>query len=662
MGSRLVRFRSRLISNAKLPGGLDLIKFGLTVTRDIAFLVLAVLAIYIAYRDYLKTDVQMAITAPAAGSVVLKKEISIEGTISGGPYNGYEVHHKASEDKQGRLICAVQERGEQMTTPVFPIPLSLMDEGGPPRIGEHTITVTLKAGNRVVEQESVSFDVLDCSLIMPPEFVADKPIHEVINLERHEEIQAYNFLYYIDGVQWTLDCLNPAHLEDGYHQLRIAAVVRGSEDEVDSLTTNFVVDNTAPIIESLGFSQGAHVNGRSRLVAKISDSYLDELELFVDDELVGRVGGQALGQRLDAGDLGFTLEGGWLTADVDGESQIQAPEAWAEVRRLKDGWHDVLIKACDVNGLCSMDSARVWVDSTRPDLRWDMQSDAAIPVLPTDGFWLGAMSPDPEAEIAYSVKAPATIVEGKYLDTSECELGSVHVVLATAKDLAGNTEAQVAYFIVERSSRAWLNTPWRSVTCGITAAMAPISEVLDELSSEGMSIGVGAEVSSSLADESVLMWRGVFDFGFIEIYPMFGRGFNQNTTMGLGFRVPLESAGLATSGLATLLIHPVLDFGTAVTPNWEVLDSLDFGTEKVTETWVKLSLSTVIFIPLSTKTGAALKLDAAPGCKLSFVQEFKREAEYSNGCIVGVRKFVESSLKLEVTIDGSIAFSVRGQR
>lgn len=662
MGSRLVRFRRRLISSDKLRCGLRLINLGLPVARDIALLVLAVLAIYIAYRDYLKTDVQMAITAPAAGSVVLNREISIEGTISGGPYNGYEVHHKAPEDEQGRLICAVQKSGEQMTTPVFPIPLSLVDEGGAPRIGQHTITVTLKAGNRVVEQKSVSFDVLDCSLVMPREFAADKPIHEVIDLERDEEIQGYGFLYYIDGVQWTLDCLNPAHLEDGYHQLRIAAVVRGSEDEVDSVTTNFVVDNTAPIIESFGLSEGAYVSGRSRLVPKICDPHLEELELFVDGELVGRVGGQALEQRLDAGDLGFTLEGGWLTVDVDGESQIQAPEVWAEARRLKDGWHDVLIKACDVNGLYSTDSARVWVDSTRPDLRWDMPSDAAIPVLPTDGFWLGAMSPDPEAEIAYYVEAPAAIVEGEYLDTSECEPGSVHAVLATAIDLAGNAETQVAHFVVERSSQAWLNTTWRSVTRGITAAMAPISDVLDELASEGMSIGVGAEVSSSLADESVLMWRGVFDFVFVEIYPMLGRGFNQNTTMGLGFRVPLESAGLATSDLATPLIRPVLDFGTAVTPNWKVLDGLDFGTEKVAETWVKLSLSTVISIPLSTETDAALKLDVAPGCKLSFVQEFKREAEYSNGCIVGVREFVENSLKLEVTIDGSTAFSVRGQR
>jgi len=662
MGNQLVRFRRRLISCVSLRGGLRVIKLGLPVARDIALLVLAVLAIYIAYRDYLKTDVQMTITAPAAGSVVLSREISIEGTISGGPYNGYEVHHKAPEDEQGRLICAVQENGEQITAPVFPIPLLLTDKGETPRIGRHTITVTLKAGKTVVEQKSVSFDVLDCLLIMPREFTADKPIHEVIDLKRDEEIQGYDFLYYIDDVQWTLDCLNPAHLEDGYHQLRIAAVIRGSEDEVDSVTTNFVVDNTAPIIESLGLSQGAYISGRTKLVPKISDPYLNELELSVDNELVGRVAGQALEQRLDVGDLAFTLEGGWLTVDVDGESQIQAPEVCAEARRLKDGWHDVLIKACDVNGLCSTDSAMVWVDSTCPDLRWDMPSDAAIPVLPTDRFWLGAMSPDPEAEIAYNVEAPAAIVEGEYLDISKCKLGSVYAVPAKAIDLAGNAETQVAYFVVEQNSQAWLNTTWRSVTRGITAAMAPISEVLDELSSEGMSIGVGGEVSSSLADESVLMWRGVFDFGFIEIYPMFGRGFNQNITMGLGFRVPLEFAGLATSGLATLLIHPVLDFGTAVTPNWEVLDSLDFGTEKVTETWVKLSLSTVIFIPLSTKTGAALKLDAAPGCKLSFVQEFKREAEYSNGCIVGVREFVENSLKLEVTIDGSIAFSVKGQR
>jgi len=143
---------------------------------------------------------------------------------------------------------------------------------------------------------------------------------------------------------------------------------------------------------------------------------------------------------------------------------------------------------------------------------------------------------------------------------------------------------------------------------------------------------------------------------------MIGRGIGENTTMGLGFRIPLEPAGLAASSLEGPAVRPILDFGAAVTPNWQILNSLDFGTEQVAETWVKLSLSTVLSIPLSAQSDAALKLDVAPGCKLSFVQEFKREPEYSDGVIVGVRKFVEGSLKLEVTIDGSIAFSAGQQR
>jgi hypothetical protein len=302
------------------------------------------------------------------------------------------------------------------------------------------------------------------------------------------------------------------------------------------------------------------------------------------------------------------------------------------------------------------------VDNTRPDLRWDLAGDAVVPLLPADGFWLGGMSSDPEARVVYYVEAPASITEGEYLDSSACELGSMYVVLATAVDLAGNAETQLAHFVVEHSSHAWLNTAWRQVSLGITSAIAPVSAMFAELASEGMSIGVGAEVSSSLADESVLMWRGVLDFVFIEICPMIGRGIGGNTTMGLGFRVPLEPAGLVASSLEAPVVRPILDFGAAVTPNWQILNSLDFGTEQVAETWVKLSLSTVISIPLSAQSDVALKLDVAPGCKLSFVQEFKRELEFTNDGVPVVRRFVEGSLKLEVTIDGSITFSAGRQR
>lgn len=633
---------------------------GLTVMRDIALLVLAVLAIYIAYRDYLKTDVQMQITTPTSGSVVLNREISIEGTVSGRPYNGYEVHHKAPDDEHGRLVQAVQESGEQMTSPVFPIPLSLADENGAPQIGQHTVTITLKSGSRNVQQDSVAFNVIDCSLVVPPALTAGRPIHDLIDLRTDEEIQGYEFLYYVDGTQWTLDCLDPTYLEDRYHELRIAAVIRGSEEEVDSVTTNFVVDNTAPIIECLGLSEGATVSGKSRLVPNICDPHLEELELCVDNELVGRICGQALMQRLETGDLRFTIESGWEIIDAPPQSQGAqevVPERW-----LEDGWHDVLLRACDVNGLCSTESARVWVDSTQPELRWDLPSDPAIPVLPTDGFWLGAKTPDSEAVVSYFVEAPAAVVNGEFLDTSECELGSEHAVSATAIDQAGNAETQVARFVVERSPQAWLNTGLRAVSHGVSIAMGPVSDLLDQLASEGLSIGIGTEVSSSLADESKLMWRGVFDFVFVEICPMLSRGFDENMTMGLGFRVPLECLGLTPPGLTTSLIRPVLGFGAAVTPNWRVLDSLDFGTEKIAETWVKLSLSTVITIPLSAQGDAALKLDVGPGCKLSYVQEFVREAEYSDGDVVGIRRFTQDSVKLEVTMDGSISFSSRRQR
>ena len=663
MFKRLVRFNRRLASSEGFRRSLRRVDINkvLSAMRDIALLVLAILAIYIAYRDYLKTDVRLEITAPTAGSVVLNREISIEGTVSGGPYNGYEVHHKAPGDEYGRLVQAVQESGGQMTSPVFPIPLSLVDDDGTPQIGHHTVTVTLKSGSRNVQQDSVAFDVIDCSLVVPPALTAGRPIHDPIDLRTGEEIQGYDFFYYVDGTRWTLDCLDPTYLDDGYHELRVAAVIRGSEEQVDSVTKNFMVDNTPPIIDSLGFSDGAKVNGQSIFVPTIFDPHLAKLELCVDNTPIEELAGEALEQRLPSGDLGFILEGGWQGA-VNAEAAAPVPQEGRKNRRLEDGWHDLLINACDINGLCSAKSVKVWVDNTCPELRWDLPSGPAIPVLPSDRFWLGAKTPDSEAVISYYVEASAAVVKGEFLNTSECELGSEHAVSARAIDQAGNEETQGARLVVERSPQAWLNTGLRTVSHGVSIAMEPVSNLLDQLASEGLGIGVGAEVSSSLADESKLMWRGVFDFVFIQICPMLSRGFDENMTMGLGFRVPLECLGLTSPGLTTSLIHPVLGFGAVITPNWRVLDSLDFGTEKIAETWMKLSLSTAIAIPLSAQGDVALKLDVGPGCKLSYVQEFVREPEYLDGEVVGIRRFTQDSVKLEVTMDGSISFSSRRQR
>lgn len=655
----VARFKRWVVSSRKLQGTLRRAPKGLRVARDIALLVLAILAIFIAYRDYLKTDVRLAITSPAAGSVVLNKEISIEGTASGGPYNGYVVHHKAPGDEERQEVRAVQEDGEQMGTPIFPISLLLMDEDGEPKIGRHTVTVTLKSGNRDVQQDSVVFDVINCSLVVPQELVTCRPIHDPIDLRLDEQIPGYEFLYYVDGTQWTLDWLDPMYLEDGCHELCIAAVVRGSEEAVDSLTMSIIVDNTPPSIDSIGLSDGARVSGRSTLIATILDSHLASLELCVDNELIDELDIEPPEAGLRDCEWGYTLEKGWQTS---AETEPPGPGVGEGENPLEDGWHDVLIKACDVNHLCSSEAAKVWVDNTKPELRWDLRTDAAVPVLSTAQFWLGANTSDPEARIYYEVEAPATIVEVEFLDTSECEPGSKHEVVATAIDWAGNNVLQIARFVVEQSPQAWANTALRTVSHAISIAAAPITDFYGQLMSEGLAFGIGVEVPSSLADESRLMWRGVLDLVFVEICPVIGRGFNENTTVGVGFRVPLGSPGLGGNEFPTSLIWPVFEFGTAVTPNWKILDSLEFGTEKIAETWVKVAFETVLAFPLSTERDAELKLDVGPGCKLSYVEELVREAVYLDGVIVGVRRFTRDSVKLEVVMDISIAFSAGRQR
>jgi hypothetical protein len=657
---RLARLKSRRVFSKKLQGFLRRVPKGLTVARDIALLVLAILAIFIAYRDYLKTDVRLEITAPAAGSVVLNKEITLEGTASGGPYNGYVVHHKAPGDEGKQEVRTVHEEGAQMSAPVFPLPLSLTDENGAPRIGRHTVTVTLKSGDRNVQQDSVAFDVIDCTRVVPRELATGKPLHEPIDLRPDEEIAGYEFLHYVDGTQWSLDSLDPAYLQDGYHDLRITAVVRGSEEEVDSVVTNFVVDNTAPIIDSIGLSDGACVSGWSVLVPTIHDPHMARLDLCVDNALVGVLEGEALGRALAHADLKFRLAGGWQEA-VSAQPANPTGEERSEQPGLEDGWHDVVIKACDVNGLCSAEAARVWVDSTPPALQWDLPSDEAIAVLPLAAFWVGASSPDPEAKVVYSVEPPSTDVAAGFLDTTRCESGREYALVATAIDQAGNAETRITRFVVEQSPQAWANTALRAVRYAISSAMAPVSSLFGELAAEGLSIGVGTEVSAAPFSGRRQLWRGIADCVFIEICPVVGRGFNENTTVGVAFRVPLRSRVRTESDTATSLIQPAFEFGTALTPNWEVIDSFDPGVEEIVETWLKIAFATEIAIPLPLMGDMEIGISAGPGCKLTFVQELIRGTEFTDDEPVGIERFTQDSVKLELTMDISIAFSAGSQ-
>ena len=170
-----------------------------------------------------------------------------------------------------------------------------------------------------------------------------------------------------------------------------------------------------------------------------------------------------------------------------------------------------------------------------------------IPFLPSAGIWLGAVSPDPEARVFYSVSPPdADIIDG-FLDLSGCESGSEYTLLAIAKDRAGNVESRVAQIVVEEGLEAWLNTALRGVRRGATSAIAPVSALLGELGAEGASFGIGAEVSSSLAEESGILWRIVCDCVFVEVCPVFGRGLNGGRTLGVCFR---GSAGVFGAGRA----------------------------------------------------------------------------------------------------------------
>ena len=191
--------------------------------------------------------------------------------------------------------------------------------------------------------------------------------------------------------------------------------------------------------------------------------------------------------------------------------------------------------------------------------------------------------------------------------------------------------------------------------------MAPVSSLLGELAAEGLSIGAGTEVSASPFSGRRQLWRGIVDCVFIEICPVVGRGFNENTTVGVAFRVPLGSPVRTENDTATSLIRPAFEFGTALTPNWEVLNSLDPGTEEIVETWLKIAFATEIAIPLPLMGDMEIGVSAGPGCKLTFVQELIRERVFSDAGPVGIRRFTQDSVKLEVTMDLSIAFSAGRQ-
>jgi len=662
MGRHIAQRLTALILRLKQARSLQLVKQGLTVVRDVVFIILAIIAIFIAYRDYLRTDIEVAISAPRSGYVIMNREVTIEGVVSGGPYDGYTVLHKAPGDAQGRVVSTAQGNSADAAIPVFPISLPLADENGTLKIGQHTVTVMLKAGSRTVAQDFVTFDVIDCSLIVPRELCSNTPVHDVVDLRPIHEIQGYDFLYYIDGVEWTLDSLNPEQLEDGYHQLRIVAVLPGSEEEVDSVVTSYIVDNSAPTIQSLGVSDGATISGRSEILPQVHDPHLSSLKLCIDSELVDELSGSALEERREEEDLAFTLMSGWSKTDAVLAAHSAALQSTEPLGSVDDGWHEVMLRACDVNGLCTSESANVLVDSTRPDMRWDLAGDISIRILPTGKIWLGGKSAESDVAIWYYVDEPAFIEEGQYLNTSACENGSVHDVMATAIDLAGNAEIAVASFAVEQTTRAWANTMARSILQGFTVAATPISHVIDGLASEGMALGFGAELSSSLADENVVMWRGIIDFSVLQICPIFGQGFGGNDSIGVAFQVPIGAKFLTSSALIEPFIHPSFEFGAALTPNWQVLDSLDYGVETVAETWVKLSLSTAVAIPLVAQANVALNLCWAPGVKLTFVQEYWRQPAGGTNGAGGVERLVETTPKLEITIDASISFSARRSR
>lgn len=624
----------------------------LAVAGNVALLVIAGLTIYISYQNYLKTDIRLEITTPGAGSAVLSKSVSVEGTVAGGPYDRYEINHKWLGQEDG-LVSAAQGVGDQLASPLFPITLSLVDEDGTLECGPHAVTITLKSGSRTVQQTSVSFTVIDCDRVLPASIIAHRPIHDPIDLSTRQSIEGYDLLYYIDGTRWTLDYLDPVYLQDGYHELRVTAVIRGSEEEVNSFRTNFVVDNTPPIITCLGLAEGAEVNGRSQYIPTITDPHLAQLELCVDSEFEGKLEGEKLKKRLLDGTLGFTLEGGWRE-NTDAERTKHG--------RLVDGWHNVLIKASDQNGLSSESSVRVWVDNVCPDLQWDLAGKPVVEVLPSVQFWLGAASTDPEALISYDVDGLAVIADGGFLDTSRCKPGTAITVTANVVDRAGNTQKQTAEFVVEQSRQAWLNTSLRAVQQSISVGVSPTAALMARIASEGLGVGLGAEVSSSVADESKLIWRGVLDLVFMQFCPLLALGSGETMTLGVGFRIPLRVLGLTSPELTPSLVDPLLDFGTVLTPNWPVLNSGGFGTEQIAETWMQLSLPTVINIPLVAPGDAGMSLSVGPGCKLTYVQEFVREPVYVDGVITGVKRYAKDSVKLEVTVNASICFSFRNQR
>ena len=646
----------KFVSSERTRRALRLTKEGLPLASSLAVLVLTALAILIAQRSYLKTDIVLDITSPESGGIVLNKLVSIEGVVSGHPFSGYEVHHRGPGDSEAQLLLSYEEDSGQLTSSLFPILVHLTDGSGNTRVGMHAVTVTLTAGRRKVQQDSVLFEAVDCSHILPRSLSEDLPLPEPARLDPGDQIQGYDLRYEVDGRRWTREFLDPTLLSDGYHVLRVAAVASGTGKEADGFTTSFVVDNTAPRLDFLGTSEGATENPRTVLTPLLVEPHLAKLQLSVDGTLVAELDGPELQQRLSSGDLSFSLTGGWDWSTQPERQAANEPDSGSGNALFSDGAHDVRLCACDTNGHCTSSTARVIFDSVAPGLRWSAARQPEHEVLPIEKLQLCAGSPEAGTRILYRADPPAVILDGTILDLSQCPVGSTHRVRATAIDRANNSHSEETCFVIGEGPRAWLNSTFLSLAAGFSAMLEPVLDLGSHLEDEGLTFGMGMEVSSSLADESVLLLMGIVDFVLIEICPLLGSGPGSDPVYGLAFRVPIGAKESETSGLRDKQWNtlPSLGVGFSVAPNWDVLDGYAMGVEKVTETWIKPFLRTSLLLPLPGNQDAALEVTAGPGCKLTSVDEFVREFEYRDDSIVGIRELVRRSVKLEITLDFSI--------
>ena len=623
--------------------------------RDVAVILLAIIAIVIAYRDYWMTDLHVTITSPPAGHVIMSREIAIDGAVTGGPFSGYEVLHKAPGDQAASLIRESDASRNQSLDSPFPISISLEDDDGALRAGTHTITVILRTGRRATAQDSVTFEVLDCALVIPDEFRTTLPIVGVVPLSPSRTIEGYDFIYFVDGIRWSSPNLDSRQLADGYHQLTVSVGVLGSDEIANSTTLSFSVDNSAPFIEALGASDEARVSGASILRPTIYEPHLSHCILSIDDQLtyelnVGNLEGTAHDEVLD-----YTLNDGWMASAADQGAVSEDTDEQSTAQLLADGEHYIVIEACDVNNLCSIESGRIHVDNTLPSLEWDL-CDALEQrsFLPDRRIWLGAETDDQDARITYVVDPPASIDDNGYLDTTGCTSGDIVSIMAIAVDSAGNATTERASATIDTTPRAWLSTVLRGARETISMATAPISSIANQLVTEGVALGFGVEVSSSLADESIALWKVVMDFAVLEVCPVFGTGYEENRLLGVAIRVPLNAQLLASPAYENRILAPFLEFGASLTPIWETINSMDDGTESVAETWGKVAVGTTIEIPLG-RQGPRLSFEWAPGLKLTHLQEQQRYVVWEDGIPIGMERPVVTSGKLEICIDVSVA-------